>query len=72
VNCLGEEQRLVRLKIGRIENNRVYGFVKLESEDTHRHFLLDFEATSTCQGALSSLEVDGRKLTIHAEESMGT
>jgi hypothetical protein len=72
VNCLGEEQRLVRLKIGRIENNRVYGFVKLESEDTHRYFLLDFEATSTCQGALSSLEVDGRKLTIHAEESMGT
>jgi len=69
------EERLVRVKIGRIENSKVYGFVKLESEATHRHFLhthfLDFEATSTCQGALSSLEVDGRKVTIHAPESTG-
>ena len=66
---MGEEQRLVRVKIGRIANNKVYGFVKMESEQTHKHFLLDFEATSTCQGELSSLEVDGRKVTIRTEDS---
>jgi len=66
---MGEEQRLVRVKIGRVANNKVYGFVKMESEQTHKHFLLDFEATSTCQGELSSLEVDGRKVTIRTEDS---
>jgi len=67
---LGGEQRLVRVRIGRMEHNKVYGFVKVESEETHRHFLLDFEATSTCQGVLSSLEVDGKKVSIHPEESV--
>jgi hypothetical protein len=66
---MGEEQRLVRIKIGRIANNKIYGFIKMESEETHRHFLLDFEATSTCQGELSSLEVDGRKVPLHTEIS---
>jgi hypothetical protein len=63
-NHLESGQRVVQVKIGRREENRIHGFLKLTSKDADEAFLLDFEAISTPRGTLSFLEVNGKKIDI--------
>ncbi len=57
---VGEE--IVEVKISQSEGNKVYGFVKVRNRGEHQYSLFDFKATSTPQGGLSFLEVNGRKI----------
>ncbi len=63
------EQKVVQVRIGRVEEDNVYGFLKVRSSEKHENFLLDFQATATPQGAVSSLEVDGKKIVIPSNRS---
>jgi hypothetical protein len=55
-------RRLVMVKIRQVEGSRVEGFLKIEGARGER-LLVDFEAT-THEGALSSLHVGGRKISL--------
>ena len=54
-------RRLVRVKIRQVEGNSIEGFLKIEGTEGER-LLVDFRATSTLVGNLSSLEVGGQKV----------
>jgi hypothetical protein len=56
-------RRLVRVKIRQVEGRSVEGFLKIEGGKGER-LLVDFNATKTPQGGLSSLEVGGRKVSL--------
>jgi hypothetical protein len=56
-------RRLVRVKIRQVEGNSIEGFLKIEETKGER-LLVDFRATSTPQGGLSSLEVGGKKISV--------
>jgi hypothetical protein len=56
-------RRLVRVQIRQVEGSRTEGFLKIEGVEGER-FLVDFRATSTPQGRLSSLEVGGKKISV--------
>ena len=55
-------RKLVAVKFRQIEGNNLYGFLKMEGKG-ERH-LVDFKATATPEGRLSSLEVDGKRITL--------
>ncbi len=65
----GGEQKVLQVKIRRVEKDRVDGFLRVRSTEKHESFLLDFQATSTSQGEVSSLEVDGKKAAIQINQS---
>ncbi|MDA4128288.1 MAG: hypothetical protein OK422_02320 [Thaumarchaeota archaeon] len=56
------DQNVVQVKIRRIEEDRIYGFLKVGNDEKGENFLLDFQATSTARGAILSLEIDGRNM----------
>ena len=56
-------RKLVRVKIRQAEGRSVEGFLKIEGGKGER-LLVDFKATETSQGGLSSLEVGGRKVSL--------
>jgi hypothetical protein len=56
-------RKLISVKIRQAEGKRVEGFLKIEGEKGER-LLVDFNAAATPQGALSSLEVGGRKIVV--------
>jgi hypothetical protein len=56
-------RKLVRVKIRQVEGRNVVGFLKIEGRRGER-LLVDFAATTTQEGALSSLQVGGRKISI--------
>jgi len=56
-------RKLVEVKIRQVEGRSVDGFVKIEPEKGER-LLVDFKAATTRDGALSSLEVGGRKISL--------
>jgi len=58
----GDDKKVIRVRIGRVENDRVYGFLKVKNEAMQENFLLDFQATATLQGTVLSLEVNGEKI----------
>ena len=60
----GPDRRVIDVKIRSIDAYKVHGFVRLASEKTEDSFLLDFEATITQQGTLSSLWVGGKKFPL--------
>ena len=55
-------RRLIKVKIRQVEGSSVEGFLKIEGGRGER-LLVDFEAT-THDGALSSLHVGGRKVSL--------
>jgi hypothetical protein len=55
-------RRLIKVKIRRVEGSSVEGFLKIEGGRGER-LLVDFEAT-THDGALSSLHVGGKKISL--------
>jgi hypothetical protein len=56
-------RKLVRVKIRQAEGRSVEGFLKIEGGKSKR-LLVDFKATETPQGGLSSLEVGGSKVSL--------
>jgi hypothetical protein len=60
----GPHRRVVDVQIRSIEGDKVHGFVSLTNASTDQKFLLDFEATISRSGALSSLRMDGTNLPI--------
>jgi hypothetical protein len=58
-------RKLVRVKIRHVEGGKAEGFLKIEGGKAER-LLIDFRATSTAQGELSSLEVGGKKISLVA------
>jgi hypothetical protein len=56
-------RKLVELKIRQVDGSSIDGFLKLGGGKNERH-LVDFKATSTPQGGISELEVDGRKIAV--------
>jgi hypothetical protein len=54
-------RKLLRVQIRRVEGGRIEGFLKIES-GAGESFLVDFRATSSPKGLLTSLEVGGRKV----------
>jgi hypothetical protein len=56
-------RRLVKVKIRQIEGRSVEGFLKIDGGRAER-VLVDFTATTTREGALSSLEVGGKKVSL--------
>jgi len=58
-------RKLVEVKIRQVEGRSVDGFVKIEPEKGER-LLVDFKASTTLEGALLSLEVGGRKISLDA------
>ena len=65
----GGDLKVLKVKIRRVEEDRIDGFLKVRSAEKHENFLPDFQATSTSQGTLSSLEVDGKKIDIPSSRS---
>ena len=57
------DRKLVKVKIRQVEGRSVDGFLKIEGRSGER-LLVDFGATTTQEGALSSLEVGGRKISL--------
>jgi len=55
-------RRLVMVKIRQAEGRNIEGFLKIEGGSGERS-LVDFKATSSPEGALSALEVGGRKIS---------
>ena len=55
-------RKLVMIKVRQAEGRSIEGFLKIEGVRGERS-LVDFKATSTPEGALSSLEVGGRKVS---------
>jgi hypothetical protein len=58
-----EGRRLVLVIIREVEGRRVEGFLKIEG-GAGEHVMLDFKATSTPRGEISSLEVGGRRIAV--------
>jgi len=58
-----EGRRLVNVKIRQVEGMNIEGFLKIAGGKGER-LLVDFRATATPQGGLSSLEVGGRKIAV--------
>ncbi len=56
-------KKLVGLKIRQVDGNSVEGFLKISGVKGERR-LVDFRVTSSSQGALTALEVDGRKISL--------
>jgi len=56
-------RKLVRVRIRQIDGSKIEGFLKIEGGKAER-ILLDFKATSTPEGGLSSLEVGGKKIPL--------
>lgn len=56
-------RRLVKVKIRLIEGSKVDGFLKIDGGKGER-LLVDFKATATPQGRLSSLQVGGRRISL--------
>jgi hypothetical protein len=61
-----EGRKLHLVIIREVEGRKVEGFLKIGGEGGER-LLLDFKATSTPQGEISSLEVSGKKITLPVE-----
>ncbi len=57
-------QKVIQVKVRLIEGHRIYGFLLVMNEDTHEKFLLDFQATLTADGSVSSLEVGGKRVDV--------
>jgi len=66
---LSKGQRVAQIKIRHSEGNRIDGFLLVTSEDARERSLLDFQATLTPQGGLSSLEVGGGKVDLSTDRS---
>ncbi len=60
----GADRRIIQVETTRVEDDKVYGFLKVRNEKTHENFLLDFQASRTLGGTLSSLEVDGKRIAL--------
>ena len=58
-------RKLLSVKIRQAEGKNIEGFLKIEGGKGER-LLVDFTATATAEGGLSSLEVGGRKISIAA------
>jgi len=58
-------RKLLEVKIGQLDGRSVSGFLKIEGKKGER-LLVDFTATTTQEGGLSSLEVSGRKISLDA------
>ena len=58
-------RELLKVKIRQVEGRSVDGFLKIEGGRGER-LLVDFKAATTQEGALSSLEVGGRKISLDA------
>jgi hypothetical protein len=56
-------RKLVRVKVRQVEGKNVEGFLKIYGGKGER-LLVDFRATSTPLGGLSSLEVGGKKIAL--------
>jgi len=56
-------RKLVKVKIRQVEGKSIEGFLKIEGGKGER-LLVDFKATATQHGGLSSLEVGGRKVAV--------
>ncbi len=56
-------RKLVRVQIRHAEGSKTEGFLKIEGGKAER-LLVDFKATSTADGGLSSLEVGGKKISL--------
>jgi hypothetical protein len=67
----GSHRKVVDVQIRNIDGSEVHGFVNLTSEATHENFLLDFQATISQRGALSSLWVDGKRFPISPAKGRG-
>lgn len=67
----GPDRRVIDVKIRSIDTEHVHGFVRLDNEKTQDSFLLDFEATITQRGTLSSLWVDGKKFPLSPAKRRG-
>ena len=58
-----EGWKLVGVKIRRVEGKNVEGFLKIDGGKGER-LLVDFKATATPEGGLSSVEVGGKKIPL--------
>jgi len=58
-------RKLIEVKIRQVEGRSVDGFLKIEGGIGER-LLVDFNATTTQEGELSSLEVGGRRISLDA------
>jgi hypothetical protein len=56
-------RRLAQVQIRNVEGSKVEGFLGILGGEAER-LLVDFKATSTPQGGLSSLEVGGKKISL--------
>lgn len=56
-------RKLLSVKIRQAEGRNIEGFLKIEGGKGER-LLVDFTATETAEGGLSSLEVGGRKISL--------
>jgi len=57
--------KLVGVKIRRVEGKSIEGFLKID-EGKGERLLVDFKATATPEGGLSSVEVGGKKISLTA------
>ena len=54
---------LAQVQIRNVEGRKVEGFLRILGGEAER-LLVDFKATSTPQGGISSLEVGGKKISL--------
>ena len=59
-------RRLVKVKIRSVDGKSVEGFLKIAGANGER-LLVDFRATATPQGEVSSLQVGGRSVPLDAD-----
>jgi len=62
-------QKVIQVKVRLIEGHRIYGFLLIDNEDAHERFLLDFQASLTVGGEVSSLEVGDKKIDVPDKKS---
>jgi hypothetical protein len=55
-------RKLVMVKVREVKGKNIEGFLKIGGKG--ERLLIDFRATATSQGGLSSLEVGGRKISV--------
>lgn len=63
-SCMEKGQKVIQVKVRLIEGHRIHGFLLIRIEDRHEKFLLDFQATLTSDGEVSSLEVGDKKIDV--------